>query len=145
MYKQKAINIITCCIVAPITKISNNIESYAAARNASRTGDLAREIAHHNANGTDLAALKTSTIFADQTKLITYRLERVFVEGKYIASGQYFHNYTYKHFIIDLRFFTKLLAIYIAAVCVGRFSVYPLIRPESPYALGLEYKRNPNM
>ena len=140
----KVVQVLNKCLVQPVCKVGNVIENTAIKRNNLKTGEFAEDMARHNAAGTDFAALQTRKMFEYQRMLFFYRVERAFIEGRSFCSGAYCKDYNYKNFVVDLRFATRALAVYIIGCFIGRWSVYPLISPESPYAIGLEYKRNPN-
>lgn len=140
----KVAQVFNKCLIQPVAKVGNLIENTAAKRNAMKTGEFAEEMARHNAAGTDFATIASRKMYEYQRMLFAYRVERAFIEGRAFFSGAYFKDYTYKKFVVDLRSLTRMLAFYIIGCFIGRWSVYPLITPESPYALGLQYKRNPN-
>lgn len=138
-----------CCeyagkITRPICNAVAKFERRSQIKKAALDGPIAEYIAQHEAAGTDAARASTRRFVQEQKQLVHYRVTRFFDEARVIASGEYFKNYNYKNFIIDLRTLTKVLALYLAVYCIARRSAYPLITPDSPFALALKYKTNPN-
>ncbi|KEG07094.1 hypothetical protein DQ04_10931010 [Trypanosoma grayi] len=131
-------------IMAPLCKVAGKIEQRSVKKLSVVDAGVAQAIAEHNANGTDAAVCSTKRYIYEQKQLINYRVVRFFDECRYLASGEYFRTYTVKNLIWDVRFFTKVLLLFILGVLFGRQSIFPPIDPDSPLVTALETKVNPN-
>eukprot|EP00744_Colponema_vietnamica_P009392 GILI01013358.1.p1 GENE.GILI01013358.1~~GILI01013358.1.p1 ORF type:complete len:148 (-),score=35.41 GILI01013358.1:336-737(-) len=123
-------------VTTPFVKLGNKLEQTAVSKNAS--AHLKKEFNSHSAAGTDFAANTASTVWKNRSSIFWYRVERAFVEGRYVASGAYFQGYNYKNAIVDLRFFTRFLVALILGVFVGRCQVFPFVTPGSGYSLEMK-------
>lgn len=133
--------------VQPVVNFLHKVEARSVAKVAAVTEANAKvreSIAAHDAAGTDAAAASTRRFLQEQRSLVHYRVVRAFHEGRHVFTGAHFKDYNYKKALIDLRFLTEALLIFIIAVIVGRASVYPPIAPDSPLAVALQHKVNPN-
>ncbi|ORC87232.1 uncharacterized protein TM35_000232030 [Trypanosoma theileri] len=131
-------------ILAPFCKVACKIEKRSATKLTAVDAAIAKTIADHNANGTDAAVSSTKRYVHEQKQLLHYRVVRFFDECRYLASGEYFRTYSMTNFIWDMRFFTKVLLLFILGTLFGRQSIFPPIDPDSPLVLALETKVNPN-
>ncbi|EAN85040.1 hypothetical protein C3747_111g832c [Trypanosoma cruzi] len=130
--------------LAPFCKVACKIEKRSARKLNAVDACIAKTIAEHNASGTDAAVSSTKRYIYEQKQLFHYRVVRFFDECRYLASGEYFRTYSFKDFVWDIRFFTKFLLLFILGTLFGRQSIFPPIDPDSPLALALESKVNPN-
>lgn len=135
---------IVCKVTKPFVNAVLKVESAAVRRVGAISGSVAAEVANHDAAGTDAAQASTRRFVAEQRELIPYRAARFFHEARAIGNGEYFKDYDFKRFIIDLRFFTKIVAIYLLAYVYGRDAIYPPVTPDSPFVEALRTKPNPN-
>ncbi|RNF05919.1 hypothetical protein TraAM80_04218 [Trypanosoma rangeli] len=131
-------------LLAPFCKVACKIERRSATKLSAVDAGIAKVIAEHNANGTDAAVSSTKRYLHEQKQLFHYRIVRFFDECRYLASGEYFRTYNFASFIWDIRFLTKFLLLFIIGTLFGRQSIFPPIDPNSPLALALETKVNPN-
>ena len=130
--------------IAPATKLGSAVYAGAIKRTARYQDEYATNMAAHNAAGTDLAMTTTNQFIKDSFKLIPYRIERAGDEFKYVCSGQYCKNFDRYNLVVELRFLTRLLFVFMVSCMYWRGSMFPLIEPESPFAEGFQYKLNPN-
>lgn len=131
-------------VVSPCINTARKIEHRSAAKLQCAEPAIAKMIAAHEATGADAASLSTKRYLSEQSQLINYRVVRFFEECRYLASGQYAKHYDMGCALKDARFLTQALFVFLMTVMVGRRSVYPPIRPDSPLAIALEHKVNPN-
>jgi hypothetical protein len=128
----------------PVTKVSAIIYKNAVKRNKDMPADFQEEAAKHHAAGTDFASTTTANFIAMQFKLVPYRIERLGFELDYAWNNCCnFKNYTWKDWVVEFRFFVRLLFLYMATILMGRQSVMPLLEPNSPFCEQLKYT-NPN-
>ncbi|EPY27471.1 hypothetical protein STCU_03628 [Strigomonas culicis] len=131
-------------VVKPAVRTANKIEARSATKVAAFDAPMKAYIEKCDAAGQDAAAASTRRFVAEQRQLLSYRVVRCFEEGRYLLSGQYFKTYTATKALEDARYLTTLLCLFLISVVLGRQSVYPPIAPESPFALALSHKVNPN-
>ena len=130
--------------ISPATKIGSAVYARAVKRTALYQDEYASNMAAHNAAGTDLAMATTNQFIKDSFKLIPYRIERAGDELKYVCSGQHCKNFGLGKAVVELRFITRILFVFMTMVMFARGSMFPLIEPDSPFAEGFQYKMNPN-
>ncbi|CCD14463.1 hypothetical protein, unlikely [Trypanosoma congolense IL3000] len=136
---------VACKIMAPLCKAACKVQNRSARKLAVVANDEIKSvIAQHDANGTDAAVSSTKRYLSEQKQLFHYRVVRFVDECHHLASGKYFSQYSKIDFIWDLRFFTKLLLLFLLGTIMGRQSIFPPIDPDSPLVLALETKVNPN-
>lgn len=131
-------------LITPCVNIAHKIEHRSAAKLQGADPAIAACIKSAEASGADAASLSRQRFLHEQRQLMSYRVVRCFEEARYVASGQYFKHYNVGCFLQDARFFTQALFIFLVAVLVGRRSVFPPIHPDSPLAIALDHKVNPN-
>lgn len=131
-------------IVTPMMNAAHKIEHRSATKLQGAEPAVAAWIKTHEATGADAATKSTQRFLHEQSQLMSYRVVRCFEEARYVASGQYFKQYNFGCFLQDARFFTQALFIFLIAVLAGRRSIYPPIHPDSPLAIALDHKVNPN-
>lgn len=131
-------------VIAPCVNTAHKIEHRSATKLQNAEPAVAAWIKANEATGTDAASLSTKRFLHEQHQLMSYRVVRFFEESRYIASGQYFKHYNFGCFLQDARFLTQAMFIFLCAVLVGRRSIYPPIYPDSPLAIALDHKVNPN-
>ena len=130
--------------ISPATKLGSAVYAGAVKRTARYQDEYATNMAAHNAAGTDFAMTTTNKFIQDSFKLIPYRIERAGDEFKYLCSGQHCKNFGLKDAVVELRFITRVLFVFMFVCMVSRGSMFPLIEPDSPFAEGFQYKMNPN-
>ncbi|CAD2221428.1 hypothetical protein AGDE_04513 [Angomonas deanei] len=140
---KKSTNGLQKYLVDPIVRTANKIESRSASKMAANPVAQAY-LSQYAASGQDAAAASTARFITEQKALLSYRVVRLFEESRYVFSGAHFKNYNLAKGLDDLRFLTTLLFVFIIFVIFGRQTVYPPIRPDSPFALALQHKTNPN-
>lgn len=123
------------CATTPFIKLGNKIEQTAVAKSAAAPAGIKAQVAAHNVAGTDFATTTAQHIWKNRSSIFWYRVERVFIEGRAVASGEYFKGYNYKLAIVDAHFLTRFIFCFIVGVMVGRKQVFPFVTPSSPYAL----------
>lgn len=133
-----------CKVVQPFVNTALKIEARAVRHTAAVTGAVADQIAQHDLAGTDAAQASTRRFVAEQQALVGYRVARFFHEARFVASGEYFKDYDYKKFIIDIRTLTRMLFLVLVFHVLGRQSVFTPIVPGSPFVEALMTKPNPN-
>jgi hypothetical protein len=141
---KKSSSVINRYVVAPCVNTAHKIEHRSAAKLQGIEPTVAAWIKSNEATGADAASMSTKRFLHEQHQLMSYRVVRFFEEARYIGSGQYFKNYNLGCFLQDMRFLTQALCIFLCAVLVGRRSIYPPIHPDSPLAIALDHKVNPN-
>ncbi|AYU82276.1 protein of unknown function - conserved [Leishmania donovani] len=131
-------------VVDPLMNVAHKIEGHSAKKMQSMEPAMAEWIKAQEATGSDAATISRQRFLREQHQLMSYRVVRFFEECRYIASGQYYKNYSIGCFLQDARFATQAFFIFLMAVMAGRRSVYPPISPNSPLAIALDHKVNPN-
>ncbi|KPI87333.1 hypothetical protein ABL78_3574 [Leptomonas seymouri] len=131
-------------VVSPCVSTAQKIECRSAATLQRVEPAVAAWIKTNEATGADAASMSTKRFLHEQGQLMSYRVVRFFQEARYVFSGQYFKNYNIACMLQDARFFTQALFIFLCAVLVGRRSIFPPIHPDSPLAIALDHKVNPN-
>ncbi|KAG5495257.1 hypothetical protein JKF63_02312 [Porcisia hertigi] len=131
-------------VVAPFMNTAHKIEGLSAKKMQSIEPSIAKWIEAQETTGADAATVSRQRFLREQRQLVSYRVVRFFEECRYIASGQYYKNYNIGCLLQDARFATQALFIFLITVMVGRRSVYPPISPNSPLAVALDHKLNPN-
>ncbi|GET92039.1 hypothetical protein, conserved [Leishmania tarentolae] len=141
---KKSSSTLQSLIVEPLMNIAHKIEVHSVKKMQAMEPSMAEWIKAQEAAGADAATISRQRFLREQRQLMSYRVVRFFEECRYIASGQYYKNYNIGCFLQDTRFATQALFIFLMAVMVGRRSVYPPISPNSPLAIALDHKVNPN-
>ncbi|KPA84368.1 putative mitochondrial hypothetical protein [Leptomonas pyrrhocoris] len=131
-------------VVAPCANTAHKIEHRSATKLQRVEPAVAAWIKTHESTGADAAAMSTKRFLHEQQQLLSYRVVRFFDEVRFLGSGQYFKQYNFACFLQDARFFTQALFIFLCAVLVGRRSIFAPIHPDSPLAIALDHKVNPN-
>lgn len=131
-------------VCTPIKKFGCCFQNRAEARALKITSPLKERIAADSAEGVDTAVRSSKQFFQDQKQLLAYRTVRMIEESKHIFSGAYFKDYGILKAVDDLRFLTQCFFLFLIFVIIGRRSVFPPIRPDSPFVEGLKEKNNLN-
>lgn len=131
-------------VVDPTKKFLCCVVSCAKAKVANLPPAMQERIAADTEKGIDTAALSSKRFYHEQKGLMAYRVVRLKDEACHVFSGEYFKNYGIAKALDDLRFLTQCLFLFIIFVLIGRRSVYPPIKPDSPFVIALENKTNPN-
>lgn len=126
-------------VVQPTVRLAERIEGNSAAKLSRVDSRMAEYIAGHETVGSDAATHSTKRFLREQSTLMHYRVVRFFSEARYLLSGQYIREYDAKKLVVDLRFGTKLMFLFIAGILVGRRTIYPPMRPDSPFLLELQH------
>lgn len=131
-------------VCAPVKKFALCFESMANKRVSQIPQPLQASIKDAAEKGEDVAALMSKQYFSNQKKLLWYRAARFAEETRYICTGGYFKDYGFGKFLDDLRFLTQCFFLFLMFVIIGRRSVFPPLKPGSPFVQALEDKVNPN-
>jgi len=144
---QKAVNCIGACAMKPVYSIGGAFYRRAAKQLAVAPAEFTKQMELHQAAGTDFAAATTNQFLLLQTQLVPYRVARCRDEWRALTNCEdfplAFKNWSLKGAIVELRFLTRLLFVFMFSYICARQSVYPLLKPGSPF---LEQKKymNPN-
>lgn len=130
--------------VAPVMNTLCKIEKRSAKKVAGVEPAATTWIRQHEATGVDAASVATDQFVLLQGQLMHYRVTRLFAECRHIASGAYCKDYGLGKLLQDARFLTQLFFVFLVSVMVGRRSVFSPIDPDSPFAIALDNKVNPN-
>lgn len=138
-----------CCatVLKPVTVVWDKITANATRRVNVAEGPLAAHIAKHKAGGTDLTEAVFWEYIQAQQLLFRGRLAQLKLEWATLRQGGTQISWVTlgpKDILSFLRFWViRPLFVYMAAVMVGRWSMYPLLQPGSPFIKSLKY-HNPN-
>jgi hypothetical protein len=146
---KSTVKCVGSCAMAPIYKFGGSMYKGAAVRLAVASPAFTAEYEKHQAAGTDMAAAATADFLALQTQLYWYRVARVRDEWRALTAADGGEsplapkNWSFKGFLVELRFATRLVFVFMLTYVLARQSVYPLLKPGSPF---LEQKKymNPN-
>lgn len=142
--KASASSAVNRYLVAPVMSTLCKVEAKYARRCASVEADTAQWIQSQESKGADAASSATKQFVHMQRQLMSYRVVRFFGESRHVLSGEYFKRYSWAKAVDDARFLTQLFFLFLCGVMLGRRSVFPPIAPDSPFALALDHKVNPN-
>ena len=108
---------------------------------------LGQHVRAFEARGEDLTVAARNEFIQTQKELFPYRVAKLKQEIAYMRSNQFggisLATFSVKDAFGIFRFWTRVLAVFAAAVMVGRMSYFPLLEPGSPFIDGLKYQ-NPN-
>jgi len=128
-------------VATPITKPLSAVYRRAVIAQRFALPDVASQVEAAQAAGTDIAAASTRQYFDLQLKLLPYRVTKLKEEIDCLAGeGSSLSNYTYKNWIIFVRFAVRVVFLFMVGTMVGRQSVYPSLLPDSVFAVELERK-----
>mmetsp|Transcript_19096 Transcript_19096/g.59282 ORF Transcript_19096/g.59282 Transcript_19096/m.59282 type:complete len:153 (-) Transcript_19096:53-511(-) len=137
-------------VATPVTMLGGVAHQHALKKLAVTDGALADKINHHNAAGTDLAAMTTQEFVELQFRLFPYRTARFADEWAALTAnnGEYVCNYVktagLKEWVMMVRFFVRLLFCFMFGIMFTRQSILPHIAPDSPLVPGVYEHHNPN-
>eukprot|EP00796_Vickermania_ingenoplastis_P010596 gene10596-7360_t len=140
----KKVGLLERLLVNPAKKMASCTYACAAKKVSRLPAELQERIAADRVAGVDTAATASRRFWKEQRQLCAYRVQRFVEESCHVFSGAYFRDYGVAKAVQDLRFLTQAFFIFLMAVLIGRRTVYPPIKPDSPFVLALEHKENPN-
>lgn len=132
------------CVCASVKKFAACFENKASKKVAAIPQPLRANIDAATEKGEDAAALMSKQYFSSQKKLLWYRSARFAQETRHVVTGEYFKGYGLGKFLDDLRFLTQSFFLFLMFVIIGRRSVFPPVKPDSPFVEALKDKVNPN-
>ncbi|KAK7196397.1 hypothetical protein NESM_000576700 [Novymonas esmeraldas] len=106
---------------------------------------LKRHIDAYAARGEDITTAVWREYADAQRALLPHRWTKFKGELAYLTSGEMaITELAAKDLLLFLRFLTKCLAVFLAAVMIGRRSVYPSLQPTSPFVEEIVKNWQPN-
>nr|CAJ2466965.1 unnamed protein product [Leishmania braziliensis] len=106
---------------------------------------LKRHIDAYEARGEDITIAVWREYVDGQRVLLPYRWAKLRNEIAYLTSGEMaITDVSFADFLLIVRFLTKCLFIFIVAVMVGRRSVFPSLKPTSPFVEEIVKNWQPN-
>jgi hypothetical protein len=118
-------------------------------RSSRATATLSRPLRDHvqafEARGEDLTVAVRNEFIQTQRALVGYRVDKFWAELAAFRNGAGVSLATLssKDAVCFARNVTRVLAVFLFAVMLGRNSIFPMLEPDSPFVEGLKWC-NPN-
>jgi hypothetical protein len=106
---------------------------------------LDQHVAAADASGEDLTVTVRQEFLATQRDLLNYRIEKFWEEIADLRNGAgvSLASVGVSDLVLFVRFVTALVFAYMMGVVIGRRSVFPALRPDSPFVVQARMQ-NPN-
>ena len=119
----------------PLKRVGTAVHSRAVMASRFQEPAVAAQVEAYEATGVDLAAECTRDFVTLQFKLLPYRVTKFKQElDCLLGEGSSLSNYTYKNWVIFVRFCCRVTFLFMVGVMCGRHSIYPRMLPDSPFA-----------
>ncbi|CCW69062.1 unnamed protein product [Phytomonas sp. Hart1] len=123
---SKLLSSLTKPITVPVAMCARNVAKMDEA--------LKRHITAYEATGRDVCEGVWREYISWQIRLLPYRFNKLKAECRGLVSGDYpLSGVGFKDFVSLARFATNCLVIFIVSVMVARYSIFPLLEPDSPF------------
>ena len=121
----------------PFTRIGNKVHRKAVVSTRFLPKEIKSTVEEYQAHGDDFTADLSRKYWRIQSMCFGYRVLKL--KDELIALTQYkMSDYDHTHLVLFIRWCIRLLFLFMVGLMMGRQSVYPLVRPTSPFVQELK-------